>query len=225
MQSGSEKKSFAFYCTLAAVAIFLSAAGNARGDIVTMEISGYVTNLIGQQSVLPETINLYDQISGTYKYGTTAVDKNPSLSTGDYEFKSAPFGISLNLDGMIFASNPQNVDFLIEINNDYNGKDSYIINSGNNLPLSNGTAVAPIRWELNDNTAIALSNDGLISPDSVWRYWQDKTLAITCRGAGGVLRIEANITDATVKEIVPEPATVTMVSIGFLLIGKRRRTH
>jgi hypothetical protein len=221
MQSGSEKKAIVFYCALAA-GILLSVGGYARGDIVTMGISGYVSSIGGQQGALPEAVNLYDVISGYYIYETTAIDTNPSLTEGDYDYRSSPFGISLNLNGMIFASNPQNVDFQIVINNDYKGTDSYILNSNNNLPLSNGTTVTQCRWELNDNTASALSNDLLISPDSVWGNWQNNILTITCRGAGVGVRIEANITDAKVTEIVPEPASVLMILSGFLFIGRRK---
>lgn len=59
-----------FCCALVAADIFLSMAGYARGDIVTVGISGYVTGITGQQNALPVTVNFNDKISGSYIYGT-----------------------------------------------------------------------------------------------------------------------------------------------------------
>jgi hypothetical protein len=251
MQSGSEKKAVVFYCALAALqrsafsirrsvvpdhcavsAVFcllssifglLFFAGYAQGDIVTIGLSGYVSNVIGEQGLLPEAISFNESITGSYTYGTTAFDINPSPWEGDYQFGGAPFGITLNIGGMLFASKPQDADFLIETSNDYNGKDSYIISSNNNFSLSNGTLVTPIRWLLEDNTASALSDDSLISPDSVWWYWQNRLLTITCRGAGGVVRIEADITEAEVTQVIPEPTTVLLFMAGLPIFCRREK--
>jgi len=216
MQSGSEKKAVVFYCALAA-GILLSMGGYARGDIAKVDLYGEVTSIVDQAGLLGGQDNVGNEITGWYRFDTSTPDSNPLTTEGDYQQTTPLCGISLNINGMLFASQPQNMNFLIKVINDTSSKDSYLLSSTFNLPAAGDLEVSSIRWQLDDSTSSALSSDALV-PVTPWQ-WGSSVLDITCRGAGGVARIEAII---PYTEVVPEPASALMISLGFLLIGRRR---
>ncbi|MEO7725102.1 MAG: hypothetical protein ABIU29_10550 [Chthoniobacterales bacterium] len=43
------------------------------------------------------------------------MDSNQLTEVGDYHYTTGPNGIRLNLNGMLFATDPAQVDFLIEL--------------------------------------------------------------------------------------------------------------
>ena len=101
---------------------------------------------------------------------------------------------------------------MIKVINDTDSKDNYLLSSTSNL-LTNGLTVNSIRWQLEDGTGTVLSSDALVAATQ-WQ-WSSNVLEITFRGAGGAGR----------TEIVPEPASALMFSVGALFIGLRRKTH
>jgi len=242
MQSGSEKKTVVFYCALAAtrrtddrgrmmenrpvlfvfcllssVFCFLFFAGNARGDIVKVDLYGEVTSIVDQAGLLGGQVNVGNEITGWYRFDTSTPDSKPLTTEGDYQQTTPLCGISLNINGMLFASQPTNMDFLIKVINDTSSKDSYLLSSTSNLPTAGGLEVSSIHWQLDDSTCSALSSDALVA--AIPQQWESNVLDITCRGAGGAARIKAII---PYTEVVPEPASALMISLGFLLIGRRR---
>jgi hypothetical protein len=217
MQFGSEKKALVFYCALAAISIFLTVGSNARGDIIRVDLHGEVTSVVDPAGLLGGQINVYDEITGFYRFDTSTLDTNPLITEGDYQQASAGCGISLNINGMLFASVTENMDFLIRVINDTDSEDGYFMSSTLNVP-TNGLMVNSIRWQLEDGTGTALSSDALVAV-TPWQ-WGGNILEITFRGVGGGGRIEAFITDT---EIVPEPASALMFSVGALFIGLRRK--
>jgi hypothetical protein len=203
--------------------IVLLAGGVAHGALVTIGITGNVTFVADPAGVLDGQINAGYIITGSYMYDSSTTDTNPSSAIGDYQFNTSPFGISLNIGGLLFASNPADVDFLIKVSNDYNSKDSFLLSSANNLPLpiGGGVTVAPIRWQLEDDTGTALNNDALPLTAPMLEDWQSvNALSITCRSSAGGARIEGTITDAY---LIPEPASAVVLSLGSLFIGLRRK--
>ena len=196
--------------------IVLLAGGAARGAIVTIGITGDVTKIEGTAGVLEGRIDIGDIFSGSYTYDSSAAGLN-----GSYQFNTMPFGISLNMGDLLFASDPQNVDFLIEVSND--SIDSYFVSSSNNLPVLSGVIVSAIHWQLEDDTGTAINSDALPLTAPFLSDWQSLNyLSITCRGFAGV-RIEGTITEAY---IIPEPATILMFGAGILIFcsGDKRRT-
>jgi hypothetical protein len=220
MSFDSKKKTLVLYCACIAVGIVLSAGGAARGNIVQIEITGQVTSVDDRAGALAGKIKSGNTITGWYMYDSGTPDSNPLSTEGDYEHYVEPFGITLNISGFLFASNPGDVDFLIQVTNDSSSKDSYVLNSTNNLPLSSGAAVSQISWQLNDYTTTALDNDTIPLGAPVLADWQRNNISIIC-GSSGTTRIGATITDAWL--VVPEPASALIITLGIALIASRRR--
>jgi hypothetical protein len=219
MPFDSKKKALVLYCACMVGGIVLSAGGAARGDTAKIEIIGQVTYVDDRAGVLAGQINSGDAITGWYKYDSGTPDSNPLATEGDYEHHVQPFGVTLNIGGLLFASDPQNVDFLIKVINDYGSMDSYLLSSANNLPLPGGIEVPQIWWQLNDYTATALDNDAIPLTAPVPADWQGNNLRINC-GSGGASRIGVTITDAW---LVPEPTSALTMALGATIISLRRR--
>ncbi|MGA2172657.1 MAG: PEP-CTERM sorting domain-containing protein [Sedimentisphaerales bacterium] len=215
----SKQKALVLYCACISAGIVLSAGGVARGDIIQIEITGQVTSVDDRAGALAGKIKSGNTITGWYIYDSGTPDSNPLSTEGDYEHNVEPFGITLNIGGFLFASNPQDTDFLITVTNDYSSKDSYQLSSTNNLPLPSGVEVSQIWWQLNDYTATALDNDAIPLGAPVLTDWQRNNLSITC-GSNGTTRIGATITDAWL--VVPEPASALIITLGIALMASRR---
>jgi hypothetical protein len=126
-----------------------------------------------------------------------------------------PHGIFLSVSGFDFETDPTNVDFLVEIENDHPPDDNYLLRSYNNIPLSNGTLVAHISWWLYDPTGSALSSTDLPVTAPVLTDWQSNHLDI--HGEKGTFGFSAHVISA-----VPEPATLSLFGLVGLLLRKRR---
>lgn len=191
-----------------------------RGDIVRVDLYGEVNSVIDPAGLLGGQVSVLDAVTGFYRFDTSTPDSKPLNSNeGEYQQTTPGCGISLNINGMLFTSNPnpQNMNFLIKVINDTDSNDRYLVSSTVNLPTAGGLEVSFIRWQLEDGTRTALSSDALVA--ATQGQWGSNVLEITFRGGGGGGRIVADISYA---EIVPEPATVLMISFGFLFIGRRR---
>jgi len=169
-------------------------------------------------------LQIGDIITGSYKYESTMPGSNPLLSVGDYEHYSPPYGISLTAGGFVFQTDPDNVDFLVEVvNNHYASptQDDYGIISYNNLPLSNGVLVAHISWHLGDTSGTALSSDTLPTTAPVLDDWSYSWgIDIHTGPKVGHVAIGADVISV---ELVPEPTTLFLLGLGSLLVLRYER--
>jgi hypothetical protein len=199
------------------IGVLLCCGGLARAELITIAISGQVTKVSDKYNRFGGQISVGTPITGTYTYDSATLDSNPSLTVGDYRNYNSSTGISLYIGEYAFKTNPASVNFLVEVcNNQPLGSDSYLLHSQNNLPLSDGTPVQYIRWQLDDPTGTILSSDALplTSPDlSKWQSWFGLSIG-TDRNFG----ITATITSAT-----PEPATAFLFGLGLILARKKLR--
>ncbi len=192
----------------------------AEGTPITIEIEAVVDSVMDEGNYLEGKINPGDTITGFYIYESTTPDSNPSSpSIGRYEHYTPPHGIFLSVSGLDFETDLANVDFLVEVGNDHPwfdpsiNKDHYLVRSYNNIPLSNGTLVDHISWQLDDPTGNALSSDDLPTTAPTLNDWQ-----------ANHLRLEADrkyLVDAHVTSSIPEPATTLLFGLGGLLLRKR----
>ena len=92
---------------------------------------------------------------------------------GDYPHDRKAFGITVNVGGFVFKTDPKNVNFLVELVN----RDTYyyLLRSYNNLPLSDTIPIEHISWQLDDETGNALTNDSLKSAPipPILENWKD----------------------------------------------------
>jgi hypothetical protein len=170
---------------------------------ICIKIIAKVAYISDTYNLLGDVIQINDTISGKYTYDSGTPDSNPDPKIGDYRHISSSFGIEVKAGNLVFKTNPSNVDFLIELVNDYGNpqRDFYLVQSYNNLQLSNGMFVDRIYWQLEDNTSSALSNTALPTTAPVLPKWQSK-LGLTLIGydpdnpsKGFVIR--AHVTKAT----------------------------
>jgi hypothetical protein len=132
---------------------------------------------------------------------------------------------------LVFQTDPAKVRFYMGIVND-TLTDAYGFLSYNNLPLQNGTKLDWISLRLEDGSAQAFSSDALPVMAIDVEYWNShKTLGsigflITGQLVGGSpLQVFGRGADLVSAEVVPEPATVLLLSLGGLALvrGKRRK--
>ena len=184
-----------------------------NGGLITIEIEAVVDSVRDERGYLEGKISPGDLITGSYRYESTTADSNPLEKGGRYEHTTAPHGIFLSVGGFDFETDPGNVDFLIEIENDHPPDDNYLLLSRNNLPLSNGVPVDEISWWLTDPSGTAAGSTDLPTAPPVLDDWQSNILAF---GADRRYGIFAHVTSA-----VPEPATIMLVGIGAVFLRKR----
>lgn len=189
-----------------------------KAQLITIKIEGVVDYVGDPYDYLEGKVSPGDAFTGTYTYDLLTVDSEPLAYAGVYEHDNPPSGISLNVGGFNFRTDPDNVDFVVAILNDYPplGKDQVWMTSYNNLPLGNGVTVESISWELDDPTGNALSSHELPAGPPVLDDWLLAPLLIHGPSRGASFGISAHVISA-----IPEPATIVLLSMGGLFLRKR----
>ena len=85
--------------------------------------------------------------TGTYTYNLDTPDENSAPTVGDYQHTDSKYGITIKSGGTVIAqTDPNNVNFLVEIVNDHGepASDNYLLRSYNNIGASH------ISWQLDD---------------------------------------------------------------------------
>lgn len=149
------------------------------------------------QCISPDSLSVGDSLTGFYTYDSATLDTDPSPREGEYLHTMIPYGIEVHHERYSFGTDTSNVDFRIMIGDSITSgglRDSYETFSVNNLPDEFiKTPVALISLSLRDNTAMALSGDGLPGTAPDLNDWPDiKRLDIF--GTDFVYRITATIT-------------------------------
>ena len=191
----------------------------AEATLITIEIEGVVDSVIDNGNYLEGKIKPGDIIRGFYVYESTTPDSSPlDPVQGNYWHYAPPAGIALTVGGFNFMTDPFNIAFRIVIrNNTPSGNDIYGVESSNNLHLSNGTLVGGILWSMKDHTGSALSSDALPTTAPALDDWQDNILNF-----GGGTRANGYAILGRVTSAIPEPATIVLLGLGGLLLGRRR---
>jgi hypothetical protein len=189
----------------------------ADATLVTIEIEAVVDYVTDPHNFFEGKVDVGDTITGWYIYDSSTPDSNPSPYVGDYQHHTPPYGFFLSVGGFDFGTDPTDVDFVIEIINDYTSgglHDGYILGSYNNVPLPNGTSVGQIFWSLRDESAKALSSIDLPTGPPVLNDWQFNDLRI---GLSRASEIRGHVTSA-----IPEPASILLFGVGCLLFRKHK---
>ena len=196
--------------------VLLTLEEPAQAFPVAIQISGNVTSAGGNS--LPDTIHVGDIFTGIYTYDSETPDSDDSAKRGKY-LHSAPYGISLFLGGFEFRTDINHTDqFVVSIANDvvYNRTyDEYAVTSQKNSPLLNGSAINYITWQLSDNTHSAFSAIDLPIEAPILSQWNYNYFETS----GPDLWIRGTVTQAV---LIPEPATMLLLSLGGLLVRRKR---
>ncbi|HSG28380.1 MAG TPA: hypothetical protein VLA34_07850 [Candidatus Krumholzibacterium sp.] len=170
-------------------------------SIVTMIITATVTSVTDDANLLGGAIEAGDLIEGAYTYDMDTADTNPLTTVGDYRHDSAPCGITLMCEGYEFETDPADVDFLVELVNDHPtpARDHYLLRSYKNLPAGADISVSHILWQLDDDTATALSSIELTGEPPVLSDWPS-SLGLVIDGfqtsnSSNTFRIRGQVTD------------------------------
>jgi hypothetical protein len=138
---------------------------------ITIGFTATVREVDDQANLLGGSIQPGNVITGEYTYNSKTRDTNTLREVGDYQHSQKFYGITVQAGGFTFQTDPSNVDFLVEILNDY-GSDNYLLRSYNNLPLSNGVLVTHIAWQLDDFTQTALDSAALPTTPPTLSDWE-----------------------------------------------------
>ena len=152
------------------VSLLLFATAPVFAQDVTVNFIGRLTYV--ENSPFPG-IAVDTPFTGTYTYDPATPDNNPMNQVGDYWHFSAPYGISITVGGHTFKTDSANVNFLVELVNDYKSLDNYNLRSYNNL-RTNDIPIEMIGFQLDDPTQTALTSTALTStpPDLTrWEQW------------------------------------------------------
>ena len=173
-----------------------ASASCARSRI---EIRATVSLVDDPDNLLNNAVAPGDIITGIYAYDSFAVDSNPLEEVGDYRYTTAPNGIRLKVTGLTFGTNPADVDFLLEVVNNYQNLDNYLLISYNNLfavSAMGESVMNIIAWQLDDPTQTALSSTALPRTPPVLSDWQS-IFGLTIDSSGdNHFFIRANVTSA-----------------------------
>jgi len=144
-----------------------------NSGLISINIVAKIVDVSDPYNSLGGVIKVNDTIKGKYTYDSGIPDQYPdNMTVGIYGFESSSCGFEVKAGGLIFKTNPSNVNFTIEIINCgvYYG-DQYSVYSVNNLQLSNGMIVEIIQWVLFDSSGTALSSDALPTTAPVLSKW------------------------------------------------------
>jgi hypothetical protein len=120
---------------------------SAHATLVIVGVTAEVTSVSDGTGtgLLESRINVGDIITGVYIYDSSTPGSDQWPDSGLYKHDAAPAGITLMVGGLVFMTDPENVDFTLEIENNacyVSGyQDSYAVESQNNLPVPNGFPV------------------------------------------------------------------------------------
>jgi len=192
--------------TIGLAVLFLGLGRPAQAEWVTIQIEGVVDYVEDFGDYLGGQIIEGSVMTGWYKYDMDVSDSDSSLKVGNYWQNNSPAEIYFEIEGFVFRSDPDNLNIIIEMVNDYPSGDSYLVGSSHNLSITPDIPVQGITLGFNDYSGNALSSDALPATAPNLQDWQENSFSISS---------DRNFNfSGTIYSAVPEPATLLFLSLG-----------
>ena len=202
--------------------IFATISANA--EQITVQIEGIFDDVSDVFGILPVTINLNDPFVGTYTYDTDQTPLTHIPDQSSYLYSTLPYGMRIEINGMIMETDPTDPDLLIQIADDKGSQDFYIVATRSVAPLSSGTEVEDIKWQLDDPTMNALSSHDISSIPPILADWPNINLTVF----GSKYNADTSITEyfdlhgivtsaTVVQTTVPEPLSIILLLLTCLV--------
>jgi hypothetical protein len=157
------------------VLCFVLTVTPAAAQNVTFTFSGSIM----EADPNPFGISVGTPLNGAYTFDLGSTDSDGTLEVGSYRHTVAPFGMSVQIGGNTFRTDPQRVEFQIDIANDLYAAYSY-----NNYAVDT-TTIDAIALQGEDPTQSALASAALSDQPLVLAHWPGLTLTISGQTANG----------------------------------------
>jgi len=203
-------------------------SASVQAELIQIGLTAQVGYVDDPYNLLGNNVHQGDTITGFYTYDSLASDLSPDSTVwGSYQFSTSPYGISLTVGGLIFQTDPTNVNFVITIADNYDGSDFYGADSLNNLPLNNDVQIQDLRLGLWNDWGNAFTSDALVPLDSDVSKWTNGDLQLIISGRKEPMPpgektefyIDGHLTSVYV--IIPEPTSLCLLALGGLFLRRK----
>jgi hypothetical protein len=146
---------------------------DVSAQAVTVYLAGRVTEIYDSEGVLDGSVTAGSRFTGSYTYDTSTPNSGVMYYVADYLHRSAPAGVRVVMGGYTFETDPANVQFLVELVNDYPSplSDAFVFHSYVNKAIGD-VEVGYISWQLDDPSATAIDSLVLEPTPPVLSAWQ-----------------------------------------------------
>ena len=215
----------------------LGLASSVSALPLTIELAGEVLAVSDPSGLLGDEIAAGAAVSGRYSYDTGLPDIDPHPLVGVYQPSPATYGISLEIEGFTFRTDPLASTYWLKMENDLGSPnvtvDGYSVKDVNSWfdPAPTDVVLNTIHWRLRDPVAQALDSTDLPADAPVLADWPQNLLSLSSLAASGSFGVECRVSSARVVTVpVPEPGSGSLLGLAFLGLGLahasvRRRRH
>jgi hypothetical protein len=179
----------------------------AASNDVTVDIAGTIDS-VENPGAFRNAVHVKDTITGSYTYNPNAIDSSPNdPESGTYTFTTAPYGMNLQINGLTFQTNPENLDFGITVVNGQPGvyvDEIFIGSTGaeHNLPVPGVGNITEMGLYFIDRTGNAITSDSLATAPMDLSTWKETILFVD--GPNGSY-FGAHLTSAKVRTVSTPP--------------------
>lgn len=212
---------------VAVAGLFACGSSVASASPITFSFTGEVTQdpLLDPADPFGGTITLGAALTGSYTFESTTADSDPSINGGSYTSVGGTLSVSIGGTALLAA------DLLnVGLGNNFSGSDFYTVSSRN----TSGPDPFDVTLTLQDLQGTVFS-DALLSSDAPpFAAFELTSLLLMGTFGGNQVEIGGRLTSLTCttgcgpagapgSAVVPEPSTVSLVSVGLAALRLRIR--